>query len=337
MSSPIANTLERLSLTAHVTMFVPLVVANQNAPFQSLTYLFLSLIDLKFLNPFSEAAKSLSTSRVVAPFLLSLAPTLRCLSIKAEVTLGPLFNALTHSNSSVSFPNLKSLLLTFIPSITAQTDPQFLRDFLLSHNENLQRLYVKFETFRMRQTTSIGDGSEEWFTDLANSNYPFPTLKALEIYTQARLSYVLPILRRTASTLSSLTLCDRYLTDEEGEQVLDVLTVQDGQATKKEEPIPLKRLCIDIFQLNVPFLDLLAFKLPQLEELTLGVYKPVQDPGPFLEVLRRRPYDSSTSTRDVLHSWKLRELTIREVGKAESVAEREVARAIPALARGMIS
>jgi hypothetical protein len=69
------------------------------------------------------------------------------------------------------------------------------------------------------------------------------------------------------------------LTVEEAKQVINMLTGGDIQVqaqatiTTKEESRKLKRLSLNVTPLSVSFLDLLACKFPQLEELTLSVSK----------------------------------------------------------------
>jgi hypothetical protein len=139
-----------------------------------------------------------------------------------------------------------------------------------------------------------------WLADLVNSvpqdsatkcSSFFPNLKTLDIYpstTSAGLSALLVIIKRTAPTLSSLTIRDRYLTREETHQVLDVLTEGQGEARNgvpaQIPPLPttLKSLRMNITHLSVSFLDLLARKLPQLQNLWLSVSEIVgSDEVPF--------------------------------------------------------
>jgi len=59
------------------------------------------------------------------------------------------------------------------------------------------------------------------------------------------------------------------LTCEEAKQVINALT--EGATITEEEPRKLKSLRMNITRLSVPFLDLLACKLPQLKKLFLVV------------------------------------------------------------------
>lgn len=129
-------------------------------------------------------------------------------------------------------------------------------------------------------TKSPSEDVGAWLAELLNTIIRFPSLQTLLLYSsssQIGQSALLTLVQRTASTLSSLTIPYRYLTNEEVYQLLDVLTeggVQIVTATgliTNSRQSKLKALNMNIFQLSVPFLDLLALKLPHLESLTLVV------------------------------------------------------------------
>jgi len=275
-SPSFSRTLQSLLLSATVEMLQ--LLAEHTAhylPFQNLTHLALGLIDLRLLDPFSSHTEIPVTSNEVAPFLLFLAPTLQSLRITTSFDLSPLFDALTQPSPSPTFPNLKSLFLIFLPSPSTQSTPQFLRRFLVTHNNTLQHLHLRLEMNRIRPTT-LDTPLDAWLAELVNINSPFPSLQTLDIYplyTQSSLFALLTLLKRTAPTLSSLSISSRYLTADEARQVLDALT-ERGHGTQvriKQEQGKLKSLCMDITHLSVPFLDLLSRKLPHLEKLALRV------------------------------------------------------------------
>jgi len=132
-------------------------------------------------------------------------------------------------------------------------------------------------------TKSLSEDVGVWLAELLNTNIQFPSLQSLLLYSsssQIGQSALLTLVQRTIPTLTSLTIPYRYLTTEEVNQLLDVLTGGGvfGQTMRaatglirNERRSKLKALNMNIFQLSVPFLELLALKLPQLESLKLVV------------------------------------------------------------------
>jgi len=115
---------------------------------------------------------------------------------------------------------------------------------------------------------SEGDDPDEslgaWLANLVNNNTHFPSLQSLDIYpskTQASLSALLILIKCISHTLSSLKISTRDLTLEEAQLLVGALTT--------EGPSALRTLHVNLTHLSVPFLDLLAHKLSQLEELSL--------------------------------------------------------------------
>ncbi len=108
-----------------------------------------------------------------------------------------------------------------------------------------------------------------WLADLVNDNVHLPSLQTLDIYpsnTQTGLSALLGLIKLTVPTLSSLIVSGRWLKPEMVNQVIDALTEAEGQ------PKMLKSLNLNVTVLSVPFLELLARKLPLLEKLTLSSF-----------------------------------------------------------------
>ena len=113
-----------------------------------------------------------------------------------------------------------------------------------------------------RLLTSLDAPQDAWPAEWTNINSPSPSLQALDIYpptSQPALSALLTLIKRTASTLSSLSTSNRY-------------EIQLQGTTIKQEQGKLKSLCMGITRLSVPFLDLLSRKFPQLEKLSLRTY-----------------------------------------------------------------
>jgi len=231
-------------------------------PFETLTKFSLIMVELHF--HITESSLPLIP---LFRFLPSTLQHLNILNLSSTLDFSSLFNSLSES---ACYPKLTFLELEFIFNPSFRYSCQSIHRFLLTHNNNLQLLDL-----------NVGPRDEEhlgaWLTNLAGTEFQFSSLQTLGMSfstPQTGLSAVLPLIKRTAPTLSALSINFHALDFEEAEQVVDALTEGGGQfsmATRTIEEVPgkLKSLTIEINQLSVPFLDLLARNLPQLEELYL--------------------------------------------------------------------
>ena len=185
MFCPMANTLQCLGLTGCVERLSSLAECTpQQISLQRLTRLNLFFVDNQMMDAFGNpiSTRQCSSSHTV-PVLLLLAPTLRFLSIQTSVDLAPIFDALNQSctpHSSIPFPNLHSLHLDLLPfTKSMQSSPGSLRRFLLAHNKHLKHLYFKLQISRER-APGVNDSLGAWFSELVDTNYPFPTLESLD-------------------------------------------------------------------------------------------------------------------------------------------------------------
>ena len=315
-TSPVAMTIQKLRLSGHVDMFALLGEYSnpQRKPensFGNLTELNLELINrqlLHFVTSLSPAAINTPNSVLgLAQFVLSLSPSLELLRIwnwsttlDLSLFFSYLFQPLPGSSPLIPFPKLKSLLLILPFNTSLQSSPESLHRFLLTHSNTLQHLQLRLKMKRAQLDPDMEEPLGTWLSHLVDdAAYDptirpppspfFPNLQTLDIYptaTPAGLSALLTMIKRTAPTLSSLTIRDRYLTREEAKQVLDALTEGDegqvrvgfraqAQPTKTREgviePANLKSLRMNITHLTVHFLDILAQALPQLQSLWLSV------------------------------------------------------------------
>jgi len=121
-----------------------------------------------------------------------------------------------------------------------------------------------------------------WLSDFVNNDsttdpkpsHFFPNLQTLDICpptTEAGLSAALTFIKRTAPTLSSLIIRhpSSYLDSKEANQVVYALTGMESEHV--ESMSKLKSLQMNISHLQVPFIELLASKFPQLQKLHLRV------------------------------------------------------------------
>ncbi len=250
-SPSLGRALQKLSLLGHVEIFALLgEYCAHRTPFENLTELHLDL--------FSYTQNEIPLA--LEPFIRSLPPTLQLLHIWTSVDPFPLFGVLFQSHSPVHFPNLTSLHLDIY--INRISLPKSLSCFLLTNSHNLQHLFLDL---RMSWGNPKGDESlGVWLADLVNNNAHFPSLRSLDIYpskSQAGLSAFLILIKRISATLSALTISIRNFTFEQAKLLVDALTT--------EGPSALRTLHVNLTHLSVPFLDLLAHKLSQLEELSL--------------------------------------------------------------------
>lgn len=270
ISTSFIEMLQELTLAGDFHVIAALVeYCAHERPFKSLT-------ELNFHLYWSDTQTISSLS--LAPFVLSLAPTLQALRIWSTgriIDFSPFFNALSEprSSSPIPFSNLKSVLLNFDFDVSLRSIPQSLHRFLLTHNNNLQNLEIDVHSF---------DGLDTWLAELVNNNSRFLSLQTLVINpskTQKGRSAVLTLLKRAASTLSSLTILGPHLTLGNATEMILALTEGEVQiqaavaaTTKTEkEPKKLESLSLNVLCLTVPFLELLAQKLPELKELSLRV------------------------------------------------------------------
>ena len=284
---PFAKTLQQLTLRGNVEHFAGLGdYLGHTAPFETLTKFSLILDSLHW--------HKVECSLPLIPIFRSLAPTLQhlfILNLSFNLDLSSLFNFLSESTC---YPKLTSFELEFTIDPSFQYSCQSILRFLLTHNNNLQLLDLQVATTDQKHL-------DTWLANLANAEFQFSSLQTLGVspsMSQTGLSAVLALIKRTAPTLLALWIDSRTLTFEEVEQVVDALTEGEVQfSTTTRIPRRLKSLSLRITQLSVPFLDLLARKLPQLEELELLTSKIVGS-----DQVRFLPYLISTWLYIVLAS-----------------------------------
>ena len=260
-SCSLAKRLQQLSLTGRVEMFASIQeYCTHKSPFENLTKLSLEL------HPAID--KGSSTSLTLEPFLRSVAPTLQSLHItnrSSGLDVSPLFSAFSQHDSPDLFPNLKSLSLYFHFHTSLRASRQSLCNFLLSNN-NLHHLHLDMALSSQENEEPLG----AWLTDLVN-NVPFPSLQSLDIYpsnTQAGRSAIMTLIKRVAPTLSSLKISRHRWPRHVADQMVNAFTERKIQQ--------LKSLSLNITELSVSFLDLLAHNLPKLEKLSLWTLQEVE-------------------------------------------------------------
>jgi len=259
-SSSLRRTLNELLVAGGVDMFSSIQqYCAHESPFDNLTKLTLELCGVD--------GPQLEASLALEPFLQFLAPTLQSLKVTSmtfTLDLSPLFNALSKPGSAVLFSNLMSLSLYLPFNTSFRAFPQSLRHFLRTNN-HLQHLQLDMTIPLPYPVDEEPLGA--WLAGLVNDDVYFPSLQTLDIYpsnTQTGLSAFLSFIKLTVPTLTSLTVSGLWLNPGMANQVINALTECEGQ------PKMLKSLTLKLIELSVPFLELVARKLPHLKKLTLS-------------------------------------------------------------------
>jgi hypothetical protein len=172
------------------------------------------------------------------------------------------FYGLIISTSPVAFPKLTSFRLD-----TEAIECVALHSFLLPLYGNLQhiRIYMRKE-----------ECMDAWLAEFAKSKAQLRSLQSIHLNpgTKVSLSFLLTLIKSTSVSLSSFTILGRRLwTREEAMQVIGSFPRGDLPFQTLESE--LRSLRITVNDLSLPFLDLLARRLPRLEKLALCVYQTV--------------------------------------------------------------
>jgi hypothetical protein len=200
-----------------------------------------------------------SGSNLLAPLLLSVFSTLQLLDIEVwshSINLTPLFDTL--SSSSRPFHKLTSISLKLYKYNSASLEVPTLHQFLVPHYNALKSL--RFDI--MKQAAAA------WLAAVVNEEVALSSLERLLLLpTEESLSHLKTLLLRISSTLSELVIknCISY-----------------GAATDLIEsamPCNLRVLEMETPDLDITLLDLLASRLPHLEELTLTIARVVCPEG----------------------------------------------------------
>ncbi|KAF9468423.1 hypothetical protein BDZ94DRAFT_1318071 [Collybia nuda] len=256
------SNLTRLTINAPLGGFEPLLPSTAElTSLQELT--------LRFSTDMTSGDEALDThtlNHTIAPFLRTLAPKLRRLNIMSSA-LGDhsgLFGALGH------FPRLTALSLDigFYPPLLV--DPAGLTDFLRRNTPSLK--HVRFQPHESFRSPSILGPAynhfSQWMAGNAEDIELLGGLQSLVISPSTDLSasanldtagvYVL----RSRDTLTSLVLGDRCLSFADLKALVGVFAHRPANSG-------LKTLYVKVISLNPQLFDLLAEKLPGLDDLDI--------------------------------------------------------------------
>ena len=231
------STLRHLYLSAHP--------AALTSPVESATLKYLEVFSLHM----SRADATDNNSVVIVPFLNSVSATLKALQIRncgTGVSLAPLFVAL--SANPGRFRRLKTISLA-----DGELDISAFHGFLVPYLRNLEQVELDISDQGLM---------EAWLDRVVNGQTTFPSLRAFKICqptTPSGLYLLTNLIERISSTLSRLQL-QRPLPNEAFPQLIGALALSN-----------IQMLAVETHTLTIPFLYLLAGKIPRLETLKLRV------------------------------------------------------------------
>lgn len=290
------SNLQRLLINAPLREFKPLFLASDDlVSLQDLTLRFTNIA----LNSEVEFVGTEMLNSVVAPFLRKLAPRLQRLIIVslAHGDHSGFFGALGQ------FPELTSLSLSigFHPRLLV--NPSGLTKFLRLNAINLK--HVRFHPYEPFDFGSIPGPPHSHFSQWMSSNAAdsesgvLNGLQSLVIspcidsVSSANLDTTSVYIQRSRDTLTRLVLGDGYLSFSDLETLVDAFAHRPAESG-------LKMLYVKVISLNPQLFDLLAKKLPGLDDLdvTFNNFHVVEDEA--LLPFENHPLEDSVN---LLHSF----------------------------------
>jgi hypothetical protein len=218
---------------------------------------------LGFLSVTDDESSAAILLGVVAPFINKLSPTLRLLSITSwsHQDLSSFFNRLG------AFPSLRQMALRLPFNKSFQLDTSGLTRLLHDHSEKLQRVVLRLNPSGAMIDPLSENSLVVWMTQTTSDELIMSNLQTLEIYPTllpGGFDSLILYLRRSADTLSSLVVRDRYLLYHEVDAIVTVFS-------HRPPDTGLTALRLNVWTLSSRLIDLLATKLPSLTRLTLGL------------------------------------------------------------------
>lgn len=202
---------------------------------------------------------------VLAPFVNGLSPRLRHLSITswASLELSSFFQKLTF------FPILQQLTIRISFNKAFPHDHSGLTRLLHDQSHTLKCVTLRFNPSGWMSFSSTEDSLVRWMEEAASDTSVLTDLQTLHIYPTmmpAGFEAFLVYLKRSANTLTSLIVRERYLSYDEVDSVVTTFLHRPPESR-------LKYLRLNVRILSVRVMDLLAEKVPMLERLALIVGK----------------------------------------------------------------
>ena len=232
----------------------------------STTFVSLQELELEFLDNVTrvnDASDMAYLVDVLAPFVNGLSPRLQHLSITswASLELSSFFQQLCF------FPLLRQLTIRVSFNKAFPWDHSGLTRLLHDQSHTLQCVALRFIPSGWMALPSTEDPLVRWMEEAASDNCVLANLETLQIYPTMMptgFDAFLVYLERSANTLSSLIVRDRYFSYDEVDRVVTTFLHRPPE-------LRLKYLRFNVRILSVRVMDLLAEKVPMLERLTLIV------------------------------------------------------------------
>ncbi|KAF8972181.1 hypothetical protein BDZ97DRAFT_1016160 [Flammula alnicola] len=239
---------------------------------------------------------------ILAPFINSLSPRLEALRIWswANLNLSDFFLVLS------PFPALKHLNVRMAFNKALQ-EPSGLKSLLCASSQTLHELNLRLNPASLPLNFVDNATSEmplgQWLLQCVGDERCFSHLRVLDIYptnTPAGMEFLLASIKRTSKSILELTIRDRYLQHAEVVSIVDAISECSG----------LAYLRMNIWRLDIVFIDYIAAKLPNLHRLWLSVGETLDANTPdalgyeFPQELKQRTYKD----------WKLRDLSVWQGG-----------------------
>ncbi|KAJ3570705.1 hypothetical protein NP233_g4231 [Leucocoprinus birnbaumii] len=251
----------------------------------------------------------------IAPFINRLAPSLNRLSISvySNTPMIALFNALEH------LPYLRNIELN-MPFGPKSTPPSIILQFLSNHSSKLHHVKINPPFQRTAHNggksppesdrEAIESRKDSWsaVSDLLlKSPSILSNLKTLEVPCTGSLETTLDIVRRSSSTLTSLSLSGKYLTPVEQVAVYNLFT---------SRPLydRLRHLRIDVTAFDLKVIYDIASQFPKLESLLLVIEVEPKDLNPlsYQQTFSQETIvpDLTPHMKQALQEWTLQDLDI---------------------------
>ena len=265
--SSFGRNLRKVSLGGNLEGFRAFTTSRPHSHLCSLQELSLDFANDQF--HVDEAAEGTILLEDVLPFVNGLGSQLRHLQVSSWGTLdlSSFFIALR------PFAVLQHFSIRAAFNKAFRTDPSGLTRFLQVNSATLQHVGLRLNPTRWAIEPTSEQLLSEWMSEGIAHKAMLANLQVLQIYPTllpAGLDALAVYLRRSSDTLTTLAVRDRYLQYDE----VDVVVGAFGHRSAENG---LKSLRLNVRTLTVELIDLLAERLPGLEELALYIGDAVTD------------------------------------------------------------
>jgi hypothetical protein len=203
----------------------------------------------------------------------------------------------------------------------ALRDPSGLKELLCGCSATLLQLDLRLNPSGLPMNPIWEEPLSQWLAECVADERCVAHLRSLDIYPTnmaAGIDDLLSCINRAARTLTHLTVRDRYFQPAEAALVVDAAAKCAG----------LRYLRLNVWRLDVTLLDLLAKKVPALQQIWLSVGEALSNNEhgglgyAFFQDLKQRSYTN----------WKLKDVSIWQGGQeVDGDTMLALARSIPSV------